>query len=82
MLFGPPLRRGFSEYHLRQVRHRHRYLRSAKNHAVATLRLLGQAPELGADPDVNVCRRSRIAVKRYCVASDEHILNVAVVQGQ
>ncbi len=31
MLFGPPLRRGSSEYHQRQVRWRHRYWRSAKN---------------------------------------------------
>ena len=44
VLFGTPLRRGSSEYHLRQVRHRRRFLRAAKNHAVATRRLLGQAP--------------------------------------
>ncbi len=31
MLFGPPLRHGSSEYHLRQARWRHRFLRSAKN---------------------------------------------------
>ena len=46
VLFGTPLRRGSSEYHLRQVRHRRRFLMAAKNHAVATRRLLGQAPSL------------------------------------
>ncbi len=44
VLFGPPLRRGSSEYHRVEVRHRRRYLMGAKNHAVATRRLLGQAP--------------------------------------
>ena len=44
VLFGTPLRRGSSEYHPFQVRHRRRFLRAAKNHAVATRRLLGQAP--------------------------------------
>ena len=44
VLFGPPQRRGSSEYHLCQVRHRRRFLTVAKNHAVATRRLLGQAP--------------------------------------
>ena len=44
MLFGSPLRRGSSEYHPCQVRHRRRFLMKAKNHAVATRRLLGQAP--------------------------------------
>ncbi len=44
VLFGPPLRRGSSEYHPCQVRHRRRCLTGAKNHAVATRRLLGQAP--------------------------------------
>ena len=44
VLFGPPPRRGSSEYHLCQVRHRRRFLTGAKNHAVATRRLLGQAP--------------------------------------
>ncbi len=44
VLFGPRLRRGSSEYHPCQVRHRRRYLMGAKNHAVATRRLLGQAP--------------------------------------
>ena len=46
VLFGPPLRRGSSEYHRVEVRHRRRYLMGAKNHAVATRRLLGQAPRL------------------------------------
>ena len=46
VLFGPPLRRGSSEYHRVEVRHRRRYLMGAKNHAVATRRLLGQAPSL------------------------------------
>ena len=45
-LFGPPLRRGSSEYHLVEVRHRRRYLTGAKNHAVATRRLLGQTPSV------------------------------------
>ena len=44
VLFGSPLRRGSSAYHLCQVRHRRRFLMEAKNHAVATRRLLGQAP--------------------------------------
>ena len=44
VLFGPPLRRGSSEYHPCQVRHRRRFLMVAKNHAVATRRVLGQAP--------------------------------------
>ena len=44
MLFGSPLRRGSSEYHPCQVSHRRRFLMKAKNHAVATRRLLGQAP--------------------------------------
>ena len=44
VLFGPPLRRGSSAYHPCQVRHRRHYLMGAKNHAVATRRLLGQAP--------------------------------------
>ncbi len=43
--FGPPLRRGSSVYPLCQVRHRRRCLMGAKNHAVATRRLLGQAPK-------------------------------------
>jgi|GEM_PF-1575280 len=43
VLFGTPLRRGSSAYHPCQVRHRRRFLRAAKNHAVATRRLLGQA---------------------------------------
>ena len=38
VLFGPPLRRGSSEYHLRH------FLMEAKNQAVGTRRLLGQAP--------------------------------------
>ncbi len=42
--FGPPLRRGSSMYPLHQVRHRRRCLMGAKNHAVATRPLLGQAP--------------------------------------
>ena len=50
VLFGTPLRRGSSEYHPCQVRHRRRFLRAAKNHAVATRRLLGQAPSLIGDP--------------------------------
>ena len=44
VLFGTPLRRGSSEYHPWQVRHRRRFLTAAKNHAVATRPLLGQAP--------------------------------------
>ena len=44
VLFGPPPRRGSLGYHLRQVRHRRHFLMEAKNHAVATRRLLGQAP--------------------------------------
>ncbi len=45
VLFVPPLRRGSSVYPLCQVRHRRRCLMGAKNHAVATRRLLGQAPK-------------------------------------
>ena len=41
---APLCGRGSSEYHPRQVRHRRRFLMTAKNHAVATRRLLGQAP--------------------------------------
>ena len=53
MLFGPTLRRGSSEYHPCQVRHRRRYLMGAKNHAVATRPLLGQAPGLESEFPVN-----------------------------
>ncbi len=42
--FGPPLRRGCSEYRLCQVRRSHRFLRRAKNLAVATRWLIGLDP--------------------------------------
>ena len=41
VLFGPPLRRGSSEYHLRQVGHRRRFLMGAKNHPGAPGSQLG-----------------------------------------
>ena len=44
VLFGSPLRRRSLEYHPFKVRHRRRFLMTAKNHAIATRRLLGQAP--------------------------------------
>ena len=44
VLLGPPRRRSFSAYRLRQVCLRRRFLMEAKNQAVAAHRLLGQTP--------------------------------------